>query len=210
MSDSFTHFVFVDFENVPTVDLGPVAGKPVHVTLLIGKKQTKLDLSLVQQMRRVAAQVELIEVGATGHNALDLTLAVYLGQAVQHSPGAQFTIVSKDKDFEPMLAHLTGKGTKVTRRDSFAAAFQAAPKKPAPATKAAPPVKKPSEDRLEKLVARLKNPSASRPKNKARLLAHINTAYGQKLNEPELMQKLEELISRGVLVIEAKDKVSYR
>jgi len=205
----FSRFIFVDFENVPTVDLALVAGKPVHVTLLIGKKQTKLDVSLVQQMRRVPDQVELIEVGVSGHNALDLTLAYYLGRAVELNPEAHFTIVSKDKDFEPMLGHLAGQGLKADRRDSFAAAFQAAPKKSMAALKAPPPAKKLPEDRLEKLIARLKNNLAPRPKNKARLLAHINTAYGSKLTGPEQSGKLEELIRRGVLVIEAKDKVRY-
>jgi hypothetical protein len=63
--------VFVDFENVHEVDLGLVEGKPVQVTLLIGKNQKKIDLALVQQIRRLAAQVALVEVGASGRNALD-------------------------------------------------------------------------------------------------------------------------------------------
>lgn len=209
MTAAFNHFVFVDFENVPKVDPVLVEGKSVHVTLLIGKKQTKLDLSLVQQMRRVPDQVELVEVGASGHNALDLTLAFYLGQAAQYSPTAQFTIVSKDKDFEAMLSHLSNKGIHAARRDTFAAAFQPTPKKPAAAAKPVPQSKAPPEDRLEKLITRLKNKLAPRPKNKVRLLAHINTAYGQKLNDAELMQKLDELIGRGVLVIEDKNKVRY-
>jgi hypothetical protein len=62
---------------------------------------------------------------------------------------------------------------------------------------------------MEKLIIRLKNNLAPRPKNKARLLAHINTAYGQKLTDAESAQKLEELVGRGVLVIEDKDKVRY-
>lgn len=210
LTSRFTRFIFVDFENVPSVDLALVAGKPVHVTLLIGKKQTKLDVSLVKQIHQMPDQVELIEVGASGHNALDLTLAYYLGQAVGRSRGAHFTIVSKDKDFEPMLAHLVGQGLKADRRDSFAAVFHVAPnKKPAAAAKATPQARKPSEDRLEKLIARLKNNLAPRPKNKARLLAHINTAYGSKLTETEQAGKLEELTKRGVLEIEAKDKVRY-
>src|SRR5580698_9329683 len=95
------HFVFVDFENVPEVDLGLVAGKPAHVMLLLGKHQKKLDIGLVQQIRRLAEQIELVEVGASGHNALDLTLAYYLGRAVQRDPEAQFYVVSKDSDFDP-------------------------------------------------------------------------------------------------------------
>src|ERR1017187_7174364 len=62
----FTHFVFVDFENVPNIELGRVAGKPVHVSLLLGKNQRNLDVGLVQSIHRLAAQVQLVEVGASG------------------------------------------------------------------------------------------------------------------------------------------------
>ncbi len=216
---AFAHFVFVDFENVPKVDLAIVQGPSVHVTLLIGKKQTKLDLSLVQQMRRVPDQVELVEVGASGHNALDMTLACYLGQAVQRTPAAQFTIVSKDKDFEPMIGHLSGKGTKVIRCDTFAAAFQPAPRKPAAAPKATPPAKalpapKPvptskkqkSEEKFLKLITHLK---LNHPKTQATLARSIATYYGNKLTLQAVEDVLEELKSRNVLAIDDAGKVSY-
>jgi len=167
---AMTYFVFVDFENVQKVDLALIEGKPVHVTLLIGKKQTWLDLTLVQQVRRLPAQVELLEVGASGHNALDLTLAYYLGRAVEQIPEATFAIVSKDKDFEPMIGHLTARGIQIVRKDSFAALPFLQPPKPAPATKARPPLKvvtgkpapepkpapvKPAKGRIEDKLARL-------------------------------------------------------
>ncbi len=221
-TDAITHFVFVDFENVPTVDLGLVEGKLVHVTLLIGKKQMWLDPPLVQQIHRLAAQVELVEVGASGHNALDLTLAYYLGRAIQRSAGAQFCIVSKDKDFEPMIGHLCGKGIKVTRHDSFAALpFLPKPRKPSPVKAVAPakmsaplkttaPVQVVGTDvRLEKLIARLKTIVNQRPKKRDRLLAYINTVFGGKLSEPEQNAKLAELIQRRVLFIDEKDRVTY-
>ena len=221
-ANTFTHYVFVDFENVPDVNLGLIEGKPVQVTLLIGKNQKKLDLALVQQIRRLASQVELIEVGASGHNALDLTLAYYLGQAVQRCPDAHFHIVSKDKDFEPMITHLSDEGIPVDRCDSFAARpFLPKPTKPHPIKAAVPtrsgalakavvPVKTGAPDvRLEKLIARLKDNSAPRPRTKSRLLAHINTVFGGRLTETEQTQKLAELISRGLLTIDANGKVSY-
>jgi hypothetical protein len=207
---AFTHFVFVDFENVPSVDLGLVAGKEVHVSLLIGKKQTKLDLSLVQQIHRMADQVELVEVGASGHNALDLTLAFYLGQAVQRNPGAQFTIVSRDKDFEPMLGHLSGKGIKVARHDAFAAAFQSASKKPAAAPKPVAPAKKPPEDRLAKLIESFKGRPQHCPKKRTTLLHHIATFFGNKLSDPGVEEIVTKLIARGVISIDDKGKVAYR
>jgi PIN domain len=221
-ANAFTCYVFVDFENVPSLDLGLIEGMPVHVALLIGKNQKKLDLALVQLIHRLASQVELVEVGASGHNALDLALAYYLGRAAQHCPQARFYIVSKDKDYEPLIAHLSSKGTSVDRCDSLAALpFLPKPgkhrpiratvsvKSDAPARAAVPAKASAPCTRLEKLVARLKNNLAPRPKKKSSLLAHINTVFGGRLSEAEQTEKLDELVSRGVLTIDAKDKVGY-
>jgi hypothetical protein len=219
---AISYFVFVDFENVHEVDLGLVEGKPAHVTLLIGKNQKNIPVPLVQQIHRLAAQVELVEVGASGRNALDLTLAYYLGQAVLRAPDARFCIVSGDKDFDPMIAHLAGHGVKVVRCSSFAALpFLPKPKTNPPARAAVPvksgaPVKAVpsvaagiSGDRLERLVARLQNSSAPRPKKKSSLLARINSDFGNKLTAAEQNEKAEELIRRGVLSIDAKGKIAY-
>jgi hypothetical protein len=210
-----THHVFVDFENVPVIDIGLIAGHLAKVTLLIGKRQQKLDLALVRQIHRLAGQVEMVEVGASGRNALDLTLAHYLGRAVQSEPGTTFAIVSRDKDFDPLVAHLKETGVEVSRHDSFAAlpflspAKRATPPKP-PTTKAQPAGRsaQPS-DRLAKLAARLSLEKAPRPRTKARLLALINTDLGGKLTESEKQAMLAELVSLGVLTVDANGKIVY-
>jgi len=219
---AITHYVFVDFENVPEVDLTLIEGKPVHVTIMIGKNQKKIDLPLVQQIRRLAAQVELVEVGASGRNALDLTLSYYLGQAVLRAPDALFCIVSRDKDFEPMIAHVSTKGIKVVRRDTFAALLFLPKPARRHSARAAVPVKPSAllaeetfvredtpDERLERLIFRLQTTSRSRPKRKARLLGRINSDFGNNLSEAEQNEKLDELIRRGVLTIGAKDAVVY-
>ena|SRR5665213_2342290 len=218
----FSSFVFVDYENVPSVDLGLIGEKPVHVTLMIGKNQTKIDFVLVEQIRRLADQVELVKLDASGRNALDLTLAHYLGRAVERRPDAQFCIVSKDKDFDPMIAHLVGKGLKISRSDSFGAlpflpkprksggakAVTANPVKPVATVK--PEAKADVNDvHLEKLVTRLTNGVGSRPKKKSGLLAHINTAFGNTLSIPQLTLKLDELLTRGILSIDEAGRVTY-
>jgi hypothetical protein len=219
---AIAHFVFVDFENIPEVDLGPVEGKPVHVTLLIGKNQKKIDLALVQQIRRLAAQVALVEVGASGRNALDLTLAYYLGQAVLRVPNARFYVVSQDKDFEPMIAHVSGGGTKVVRCDRFAAlpflpkptrsspVKAAVPSRPSAPAKAAASIKsRAPDDRLERLATRLRSNTAPRPKKESSLLARINTDFGNKLTAAEQREIVDELIQRGVLSLDAKGRIAY-
>lgn len=142
----FTHFIFVDFENVQDVDLALARNKPVHVTLLIGAKQTKVPTKLATQLHTFAAQVTPIEVGGSGRNALDLTLAMYLGREIERHPQANFVIVSGDHDFDPMIAHLVNGGTQITRVSNFAAvpAFTSAKKPVRPAKMAKIPASKPT------------------------------------------------------------------
>jgi PIN domain len=214
------HFVFVDFENVPAVDLRLIAKKSVHVTLMIGKNQTKIDFALVEQIRAQADQIELVKLDASGRNALDLTLAHYLGRAVERKPEAQFCVVSKDKDFDPMIAHLTAKGVEVVRCDSFGAlpflpkAKKTGPLKTSVSAKGASAIKAVvlpgiTDDRVEKLINRLSNNLGPRPKKKSGLLAHINTAFGNKLNPAEQDEKLGELMDRGILSIDDDGRITY-
>jgi hypothetical protein len=197
----------VDFENVPDIDLGPIAAHSVKVTLLIGKNQTRLDLALVRDIHRLAERVELVEVGASGHNALDLTLAYHLGHAACQFPQAKFHIVSKDTDFDPLVAHLQASGFAVARHRSFESLpFLAPTKKPAT------PASKPVEDRRARVLARLKNPSSrNRPSNQPALLAHIKTALGKESSDATVQDIVRELVASGKLSIDpATDKVSYR
>jgi len=201
----FAHFVFVDFENVPNVDLSLVAARPAHVTLLIGKNQKSLGLGLVHQIKDQTDQVALVEVGATGHNALDLTLAYHLGQTVQRSPGASFCIVSKDKDFDPLISHLRTRKIEVARVTSF----EALPFLPR-AKKTAPAPAKPVTDRRAKVIARLLDPAnLARPSSRDALLAHIQTSFGKGWTSAEGNDILRELIERKTLEIDPKGKVSY-
>lgn len=140
----FTQFIFVDFENVQEIDLGLLREKPVHVTLLIGAKQTKVQTELLFQTHSLGRQVELVRVGASGRNALDLTLAMHLGRQIERHPTALFAIVSRDKDFDPMITHLHAANVNVTRASTFAAVpFLSRPKR-MPVAKPAVPTSKPA------------------------------------------------------------------
>jgi hypothetical protein len=200
--DAIVHHVFVDFENVPSVELTLIDGKPVHVTLLIGEKQKRLDLALVRAIHRHATQVTLIEVGASGRNALDLVLACHLGQAATHHPQANFHIISKDKDFDPLVAHLKNAGVRVARHGAFdALPFFGRPRKivPRPA----------EEERLAKLIDRLETKTRARPAKRTRLLSHINGFYGNALSEAELEGIAANLVDRGIIAIDPEGRVTY-
>lgn len=219
------HFVFVDFENIPSIDLALLAGKPVHVTLFIGEKQKRLELPLVRQIHHYAAQVRLVEVGATGRNALDLVLAAHLGRAMAESSSAAFTILSRDHDFDPLVAHFSAAGLLVRRESDLAAlpVFGAA-KSPSPGKRrtteskhppgtAHPGVVAPTTDAVrqqkrDRLVTRLQT-KTNRPKTRLSLLHHINAAFGQKLTASEQEAILDELVRQKILTIPDGKKVQY-
>jgi len=211
------HFIFVDFENVPSVDLALVEDKPVHVTLLFGSKQTKLSTELSVQLNKYATQVAPVQVEASGRNALDMILAGYLGQAVERHPGAQFHIVSRDKDFEPLIAHLQAQGTKVSRHDSFAALPFAAPVKkavtrppfipaPVPAKPPVAPKPKATVDKLTKFIAHLRN---SPPSSRMKLEHTITDFFKPSLPAGGMKGIIADLVKRKILTIDPKGKVAY-
>ncbi|HYC70655.1 MAG TPA: PIN domain-containing protein [Opitutaceae bacterium] len=223
-----SHYTFIDFENVPTVDLSLVEGHPVHVTLLIGARQKKLELALVQLIHRLGDQLELVEVGASGPNALDLTLACYLGRAIERAPDATFSIISRDRDFDPMIGHLRRNGLSIerhadihvrkpvsahapARRSSHAAPSTAHRASPAaPRSAAAPKPESRSDDRAARITARLQNVSnRSRPTRRRGLLAQIKSSLGKGATEADAAALVRQLESAGVLSIDAQDHVSY-
>lgn len=219
-SSPVSHHVFVDFENVPSVDLAPLAGRPVHVTLLIGEKQKRLTLALVRQIHSQANQITLIEVGASGRNALDLVLAAHLGRASVLHPEVEFFIVSKDKDFDPLIRHLRANQVNVTRIPDFAALpFLSAHRKASKPSSRRVATNKPSTPipnsatsdtaTLDKLIMRLRSQAGPHPKRKDRLLRHIASSYGHDRTEGEIEQIVDELVSRGVIEIDDDGKVHY-
>ena len=102
--------VFVDFENGQKINLALVGNKAVSLVLLIGMKQ-KVSGELVERLMEYAASVQLIRLTLTGRNALDFTLAYYVGRAVLSDPTGYFHIISKDTGYDPLVEHL-----KVTTR----------------------------------------------------------------------------------------------
>jgi hypothetical protein len=201
------HHVFVDFENVHTVDLDLVAGLPVHVTLLVGMKQKRMDFAFVRQIHRHASQVDPIEVGASGHNALDLVLAYHLGRAIARQGDAAFYIVSKDKDFNPLIAHLRTEHLDVSRHEEFAALpFLARAPKRAPS---AEPRESAVDERFRKLVDRLTTKTKARPVRRKTLLSHIQAFYANRLSPDELEEVVTTLQTRSLIAIDDAGKVSY-
>jgi hypothetical protein len=205
--------VFVDFENVHELDTSIIGAKAVTFTLLLGAKQTKLEIGLVEKLMEHSAAVQLIRLTSSGKNALDFALAYYLGRAASTNPMGYFHIVSKDTGFDPLVEHLRSRHINARRHDSFATLTFSAAAKTAPA-KAAPAPLKPipaeQEDAVIRALGHLRNNVTARPKKKKTLLSHLKTMLGHNVNDAEAAKLLETLRKAGHISIGENDAVTYQ
>jgi hypothetical protein len=217
-----TNHVFVDFENVHSVDLAIFAIEAFQFTLLLGAKQKQLKVELVSELLKHAAAVRLIRLESSGKNALDFSLAFYLGQAVVGDPTGSFHIISKDKGFDPLIEHLRAKQIMAQRHDDFTSLGFLTPaagiiKAPEPAPVSAekihqgatrPP--KTTNDRWSELVGHLESYGPNRPSSKIKLVRDVVSYFAkQGITAAEAKGLINQLRQRGLIAIDGKGAVTY-
>jgi hypothetical protein len=212
--------VFVDFENVHKIDLAVIGSESVSFTLLAGPRQTKLDPSLVEKLFEHAVSVQLVRLTSAGKNALDFTLAYYVGRAVAADPTGCFHIVSKDAGYDPLIKHLRSRRISAKRHESFDTLPFAGPAKPAvpnpPAsarkTKSQPQPKSEADNHdawKDRVVERFRSHPAARPRTQKRLVSLLKSQGGHKVTEAEAESLIELLCQDGHLTIGDKGKITY-
>jgi hypothetical protein len=196
--------VFVDFENVHEVDPALIGAKSVSLTLLLGARQTKLDVALVEKLMEHADTVQLVRLTSSGRNALDFALAYYLGRAVMTDPTGHFHIVSRDTGFDPLIEHLRSRHIHAGRHNTFAP-LTAPARAPAPAK----PPSAPPEDLLTRASEHLRKLVTNRPKRKKTLISHLRARFDKTATDATMLDLVARLEKAGRLTIGAKDAVTY-
>ena len=151
-----TNYVLIDFENVQPKALDLLQPGSVRIKVFLGQQQTRLMLELVQALQRFGADAQYVPIQGSGPDAVDFHIAFYIGRLSVEDPGAQFTIVSKDKGFDPLVRHLTGIGITCQRLPDLpgSTTATAAVLKQSTAKKAAKKVVKKDADTTQKQVAK--------------------------------------------------------
>jgi len=215
-----TNHVLVHYENVCDIDTTILDNKNAMLVLLVGAGRTTLNLSLVEKLLLHAASVQLVRLASKGKNALDFTLAYYLGCCATAHPNGFFHIISKDKGFDPLVEHLQGQHIRVRRHDDFATLnFSPRPKPstgelavrpPNPTPHPTPEAKVPSDGMpSEQVLAYLRKTPSNRPKTRKKLLSYVVTHLGNATSETEAESVIEDLCQGGHVVIDAKGAVTY-
>lgn len=199
--------VFVDLENVKTLDVEVLRGKNLTFHLFFGPHNKKLDVEVVEVLLENAQTVRLVRSPKSGKNALDFVLAYHLGQAVQGDPKGYFHIVSKDAGFDALVELLKSKQVKVKRHADWSSLNFNGPSKPVVEPQVAK-VKALSGE-AEKLLADLTKVVASRPKRRKGLVGRATSVLGKRSTVAKCEAIVEELVKAGKLAIDEKNVVSY-
>jgi hypothetical protein len=191
--------VFVDYENVRDFDVSLLGSRKACFTLLLGAQQTKLNVALVEKLMEHAESVQLVRLTSQGKDALDFTLAYYLGRAAITDPTAYFHIVSQDTGFDPLIAHLKSRHVHAHRHADFTTLTFGAAKPVIPA----------AADPLACVVEHLRKSAKQRPKTKKRLATYLLARLGNATTEAEVAALIESLCKGGLVTVDEKGAVIY-
>ncbi|MCC6795304.1 MAG: hypothetical protein IT366_09320 [Candidatus Hydrogenedentes bacterium] len=192
-----THYVLIDFENVQPKHLDRLRGGAVKVLVFVGSQQTKVPIEMASALQTLGSGVEYIRLEKSGRNALDFSMAYYLGALSQQDAAAHFHLISKDTGFDPLIQHLTGKKVAVKRHSAIA---DMGPIRHSQAQD--------EKNWTERIVNSLIRRKEAKPSTLKTLRSSLLAEFKQELAEQELDDKLNALQKSGHIKIDGK-KVSY-
>ncbi len=205
-----TNHVFVDLENIKTIDPAVIGGKRVGFHIFLGPQQLKLDVALVEKLLAHAPSVQLVRSTLGGKNALDFVLAFHLGQAALADPKGHFHIVSKDKGFDALIEHLKANHIRANRHPDFESLTFSGPTKPSvPKVEAAVAPKAAAKPLVQKVVEYLNKSAVNRPKTVKTLLNVVRPLIGKDATDEAAKELIEALRDKGHLTMDDKGKVAY-
>jgi hypothetical protein len=228
-----TAYVLIDFENVQPKELGAFGGGGYKVMVFVGQGQSSVPVGLASALQELGGAGSYIQIEGRGPNALDMHIAYYIGKLAATDPGATFHVISRDRDYDPLIRHLKTRHIECTRWKSIAeinAARLPAPRAhapkaaPKPAAKSAPAkaaskkataksasktVAKAASERVNEVIRNLEKRSPALPSTAKALASTIKSLYRDGVTDKEVATIVEELKLRGVVQIDG-DKVRYQ
>lgn len=188
----------IDYENVQPDVLPALALEDVKVLVFVGPHQGKLPFGLVDAMQKLGGKAEYVRVAHAGKDALDMHLAFHLGRLCHEMPEAYFHVIAKDRDYNPLLAHVN----QPTKR---AAKWNALDEVPLLQRCQASTVPEQASAAQRWLIERPKN----RPATRKTLINTLTKAvFAERLDETAIAAVVALLEKRKVLTLDGQ-KVKY-
>ena len=204
--------VFVDVENIKSINPAVLSLKQLVIHLFLGPMDKKLEVEVVEAILTNSHGVRLIRSPKNGKNALDFVLAYHLGQAAMAEPKAYFHILSKDSGFDSLVELLQSKQIKARRHadwDTLHTALTLKPAIPKSPTPPAAPAIKPLSPGAEKVLSYLTKSPNNRPKKSATLVRQAKSYLGNDATDAMAESVVEELRRGKKITIDEKGGLTY-
>jgi len=192
------NYILIDFENVQPKNLEVLKGHDFNIMVFVGDKQTKIPFDLAIAMQVLGKNAKYVKINGNGPNALDFHIAFYIGSISAIEKNCYFHIISKDTGFDPLIKHLKEQKIYVQREKNIAEI---------PILKISGTKSK--VERVDAIVKFLKARGTAKPRTVKTLSNSINSLFAQSLAEAEIIELVDELMSRNS-VIKNGEKVSYQ
>lgn len=193
-----TNYILIDFENVQPKNLELLKDHDFKVMVFVGASQINIPIELAAELQRFGTNGGYIRINGNGKNALDFHIAYYIGKISESDKDAYFHIISKDSGFDPLIRHLKDKKI-------FAHRVKDLSEIPLLQISNSSTL----EERVTAIVKNLTNKGTSRPRKTTTLGNTINSLFQKTLEEPEIMQIIQEMKKRKLISIE-NENISYK
>jgi hypothetical protein len=193
-----TNYILVDYENVtnPTV-LDVLAQGHFKVIVFVGASQPKVTYEVASTLQKLGDRATYIKISSSGSNALDFHIAYYIGQLSVKEPDAYFHIISNDKGFDPLIAHL--KEHKI-----FASRSSDIPEISIIKSATAITV----QEKIAIVVSKLQQLNSGKPRTVRTLSSSINALFQKSMSPEELLKLIKELEKQKMIEV-SDNKVRY-
>ncbi len=191
------NIILLDFENIQPDSIVKLVHDQFRVIVFVGANQKRLDIEFVKAMQSLGSNGEYIQIVGNGPNALDFHISFYIGKYSEAYQGSYFHIISKDKGFDPLVAHLKENKIFCARWDSI---------EDIPLLRLSD--KMSTNERAKEFYEKKLVNSKSRPATLKSLQNSINGHFFKFLPENELEKIVETLKTSGKIKIDGK-KVKY-
>ena len=193
-----TQVILVDWENVQPELLPALNLDHTLVFVFIGPHQNKLPFATVQAVQQLGSRAQYVQVSKQGNDALDMHIAFYMGRLVKELDDAYFHIIAKDRDYDPLIAHLKLLKIGAAKWPDLASI---------PVLKRAAAVT--LKDQVDAVKHWLIERKVNRPKTFKTLANSLKTsAFAGRLSEEDIGSLLKELQIKGLIDVHGL-KVTY-
>lgn len=193
------NYVLVDHENVGLESVELLKNEVFRLVVFVGALQPRIAFETAAAIQQLGQRAEYVKISGSGKNALDFHLAFYLGRLANQDPTGYFHLISNDKGFDPLVAHLTEQSVQVARRSAIT---------DIPLIRASSATN--AEGRAKLFAERLAKPGATHPKKTQTLSSAINALFSKQLSPEEVLAVIEQLVRLGKIAVNEQTKaVTY-